>query len=33
MYGEERDMADECKESADTYAGYEWVDLLKEHPE
>ena len=26
-------MADECKESTDSYDGYEWVDLLKEHPE
>ena len=33
MYREEREMADECKESTDSYAGYEWVDLLKEHPE
>ncbi len=33
MYREEREMADECKESTGSYAGYEWVRLLKEHPE
>ncbi len=33
MHGEEREMADECKTNTDWIAGYEWVKLLKEHPE